>query len=415
MTTEEQVRQQERPLGAYAGGIDLAARRPGVDAGGADPTGRRPTVDVTRLALAALGTVAVSVVAVSAAVALRRRPVIGAVTMGPGGWISLKGAGLPPLRASSPRPWWALVLRAHRVPCDVLHVDTGWFARDYVCDLRFAPDRFPDPAGMCARLAEQGFRVSLWQWPNYNVASPLFDEGVAGGHLAKRPSGHAHTYAGGYGDDAGHVDFSDPDAAAWYRRNIGAVLDLGVSAIKVDYGEGAPPDARYAGADPVAMRNLYPLLYQRAAWEASVAARGEGEAVLWARAGWAGSQRYPVHWSGDGVARFEDGQFRSIPEDRDSAFGNVTGVAESPDGDLWLNGVRDGFDEARAGSFFFEYVIGGISAAIDVTVRDSGAYPDLDTVAASNGDVYYFSTEYLTPAYAKSLAEWNSVERDMFL
>ena len=49
------------------------------------------------------------------------------------------------------------------------------------------------------------------------------------------------------------------------------------------------------------------------------------------------------------------------------------------------------------------------------TVRDSGAYPDLDTVAASNGDVYYFSTEYLTPAYAKSLAEWNSVERDMFL
>ena len=34
----------------------------------------------------------------------------------------------------------------------------------------------------------------------------------------------------------------------------------------------------------------------------------------------------------------------------------------------WLNGIRDGFDQARAGSFFFEYVIGGISAAIDVTV-----------------------------------------------
>ena len=49
------------------------------------------------------------------------------------------------------------------------------------------------------------------------------------------------------------------------------------------------------------------------------------------------------------------------------------------------------------------------------TVRDSGAYPDLDTVTASNGDVYYFSTEYLTPAYAASLAEWSSVERGMFL
>ena len=34
----------------------------------------------------------------------------------------------------------------------------------------------------------------------------------------------------------------------------------------------------------------------------------------------------------------------------------------------WLNGVRDGFDRAREGSFFFEYVIGGISAVIDATV-----------------------------------------------
>ena len=34
----------------------------------------------------------------------------------------------------------------------------------------------------------------------------------------------------------------------------------------------------------------------------------------------------------------------------------------------WLNGVRDGFDSAREGSFFFEYVIGGISAVIDATV-----------------------------------------------
>lgn len=49
------------------------------------------------------------------------------------------------------------------------------------------------------------------------------------------------------------------------------------------------------------------------------------------------------------------------------------------------------------------------------TVRESGAHPDIDTVTASNGDVYYFSTEYLSPAYAASLAEWNSVERDMFL
>jgi glycine betaine/proline transport system permease protein len=36
---------------------------------------------------------------------------------------------------------------------------------------------------------------------------------------------------------------------------------------------------------------------------------------------------------------------------------------------LWLNSIRDGFDEAREGSFFFEYIIGGISAVIDATVN----------------------------------------------
>jgi glycine betaine/proline transport system permease protein len=36
---------------------------------------------------------------------------------------------------------------------------------------------------------------------------------------------------------------------------------------------------------------------------------------------------------------------------------------------LWLNEVRDAFDSARGNSFFFEYIIGGISAALDGTVN----------------------------------------------
>jgi glycine betaine/proline transport system permease protein len=35
----------------------------------------------------------------------------------------------------------------------------------------------------------------------------------------------------------------------------------------------------------------------------------------------------------------------------------------------WLNSVRDAFDAARADSFFFEYIIGGISAALDGTIE----------------------------------------------
>ena len=71
MTTVVQVRQGERPIGAYLLDDHSAVYR--------------PAVDVTRLGLAALATVAVSAVAVSAAVAVRRRPAIGSVSMGPGG------------------------------------------------------------------------------------------------------------------------------------------------------------------------------------------------------------------------------------------------------------------------------------------------------------------------------------------
>ena len=197
-------------------------------------------------------------------------------------------------------------LREHRIPCDVVHIDTGWFREDYVCDLCFDPERFPDPAGMCQRLAELGLRVSLWQWPNVHVHSTLFAEGHAGGHFARRASGHVYLQPGGYGEDAAVIDYSSPAAVEWVQHKLASLFALGVGAIKVDYGEGAPADAVYAGVESAAMHNRYPLLYARAVWEASVKARGEGDALLWARAAWAGSQRYPVHWSGDGVARYED-------------------------------------------------------------------------------------------------------------
>ena len=93
------VRRGERQIGAYVDG----------------PQGVRylPAVDVTAVLVAAFAAAAVSAVAL----ANRRRPVVGAVTMGPGGWLSIKRAAVPPLRAAAAerRPWWAHVLRAHRL------------------------------------------------------------------------------------------------------------------------------------------------------------------------------------------------------------------------------------------------------------------------------------------------------------
>ena len=46
------------------------------------------------------------------------------------------------------------------------------------------------------------------------------------------------------------------------------------------------------------MHNYYSYLYNRTVFEA-VEARGDGEAVLFARSATVGGQRFPVHWGGD--------------------------------------------------------------------------------------------------------------------
>ncbi|WP_241157350.1 iron-sulfur cluster assembly scaffold protein [Adlercreutzia sp. ZJ242] len=43
--------------------------------------------------------------------------------------------------------------------------------------------------------------------------------------------------------------------------------------------------------------------------------------------------------------------------------------------------------------------------------RAHADYADLERIEASNGDVYFFSTTYLSPERARALAEWDAVER----
>jgi hypothetical protein len=79
----------------------------------------RPVVDIERLAWCAVTATALVAAAVAAHGTARglarRRPAIGSVSMGPGGWVSLKGAPLPPLLPADRRPWWARLLRARRL------------------------------------------------------------------------------------------------------------------------------------------------------------------------------------------------------------------------------------------------------------------------------------------------------------
>ncbi|MFI5837920.1 hypothetical protein ACIA5A_30045 [Micromonospora sp. NPDC051300] len=74
----------------------------------------RRVTDPDQLVAAATGAFAVAALTAAVAVWSRRRPpAVGTVTMGPGGWLSLRGL---PARHPDARPWWARLLRAHPLP-----------------------------------------------------------------------------------------------------------------------------------------------------------------------------------------------------------------------------------------------------------------------------------------------------------
>lgn len=192
-------------------------------------------------------------------------------------------------------------LRAEQFPTDVLHIDTGWFAKDWVCEWKFSAERFPEPDRFLARLRGSGFRVSLWQNPNIGTGNELLDMAIERGYVGRR---RALVSDGGSdfssATDKHQIDFTNPEAVTWYRGLLSGLLNAGAAAIKTDFGETIDEEATYNGLSGKELRNIYGLLYQQAAFEETVACRGEG--VIWARAGWAGCQRYPVHWGGDAAS-----------------------------------------------------------------------------------------------------------------
>ncbi|HEX7296238.1 MAG TPA: TIM-barrel domain-containing protein, partial [Pyrinomonadaceae bacterium] len=67
-------------------------------------------------------------------------------------------------------------LRAHKIPADVIHLDTGWFETDWRSDYRFSTSRFRDPAKMISDLKQQGFKISLWQYTYFTSKNDLWKE-----------------------------------------------------------------------------------------------------------------------------------------------------------------------------------------------------------------------------------------------
>jgi alpha-D-xyloside xylohydrolase len=182
-------------------------------------------------------------------------------------------------------------LRENKIPCDVLHLDTGWFETDWQCDYEFSTTRFTDPKKMLSDLKDEGFHISCWQLPYFVPKNKLFPELIEKNLVVRDAKGNLP-----YEDAV--LDFSNPQTVAWYQAKLANLLEMGVGAIKVDFGEAAPNNGIFAdGRTGFYEHNLYPLRYNKAV--ADITKQTTGENIIWARSAWAGSQRYPIHWGGD--------------------------------------------------------------------------------------------------------------------
>lgn len=205
----------------------------------------------------------------------------------------------------------ARAVREQNMPCDVITLDgRAWQDTDTRFAFEWDKTRYPDPKPIMDELKDMNFKICIWEYPLVSVQNPLFDKMAEKGWLIKdRRTGLAFRYqwdVSAFGDvltplpESGIVDFTHPDAYAFWRDSHKPLFDLGVDMIKADFGEQIedPHMVAHNGEYGTALHNVYSLLYNRCVYEAASRYCKTGP-FLFSRSAWTGSQCYPAQWGGD--------------------------------------------------------------------------------------------------------------------
>ena len=193
----------------------------------------------------------------------------------------------------------ARTFRAKGLPCDALILDVFWFQE--MGDLAFKPSDWPDPQGMIAQLRDEGFRLMVIEEPYLTVKSRNYPEALARGYLAKHYDGSAYTFDFWPGECA-LVDFSHPEARAWWTAQHQSLLELGVAGWWTDLNEPAKhhQDMTHYGGSAAQVHNLTAFSMHQAVFAAHQQYAPQQRIFILSRSAFLGSQRYGAGlWSGD--------------------------------------------------------------------------------------------------------------------
>ncbi|HEX5221903.1 MAG TPA: TIM-barrel domain-containing protein [Verrucomicrobiae bacterium] len=189
-----------------------------------------------------------------------------------------------------------VMMKAYGIPCGVYWIDRPWgpgqpWGYD---DFEIDEQRLPNFSRMIDWLGTMDTKLVLWIAP--------FFQGQMATNALERGWNLAGQVRPRNGNNYPMVDFSNPEAKAYWQSGVEKLLKLGVAGFKLDRAEENIPENGpfkiHDGRSIRENRNAYPSMYVKATYDITQKYRGQDFALM-PRAAYTGTSKYAVFWGGD--------------------------------------------------------------------------------------------------------------------